>query len=73
MSFIGLVQQELKIEGEQPEAMEDDDLDLMLPAKKKKPKKVEFVDECDSAEKDDGEQTLFFNIYLIRIFLKASL
>ncbi|GAA6106857.1 eukaryotic translation initiation factor 2 subunit 2 [Tachysurus ichikawai] len=45
---------ELKIEGEQPEAMEDDDLDLMLPAKKKKPKKVEFVDECDSAEKDDA-------------------
>ncbi|XP_027023248.2 eukaryotic translation initiation factor 2 subunit 2 [Tachysurus fulvidraco] len=45
---------ELKIEGEQPEAMEDDDLDLMLRAKKKKPKKVEFVDECDAAEKDDA-------------------
>ncbi|XP_017323169.1 eukaryotic translation initiation factor 2 subunit 2 [Ictalurus punctatus] len=45
---------ELKIDGEQPEVMEDDDLDLMLPAKKKKPKKVEFVDEGDVAEKDDA-------------------
>ncbi|KAF4070577.1 hypothetical protein AMELA_G00286930 [Ameiurus melas] len=45
---------ELKIDGEQLEMMEDDDLDLMLPAKKKKPKKVEFVDEGDVAEKDDA-------------------
>ncbi|KAK2840802.1 hypothetical protein Q7C36_012381 [Tachysurus vachellii] len=45
---------ELKIEGEQPEVMEDDDLDLMLPTKKKKPKKVEFDNECDAAEKDDA-------------------
>lgn len=54
-NWVLLVNQELKIEGEQPEVMEDDDLDLMLPAKKKKPKKVEFVDEGDVAEKDDGE------------------
>ncbi|KAG7332165.1 hypothetical protein KOW79_003999 [Hemibagrus wyckioides] len=45
---------ELKIEGEQPEVMEDDDLDLMLPAKKKKPKKVEFVEEGDAVDKDDA-------------------
>lgn len=32
--------------------MEDDDLDLMLPAKKKKSKKVEFVEEGDAAEHD---------------------
>lgn len=56
ISWIG--EQELKIEGEQPEVMEDDDLDLMLPAKKKKPKKVEFVEEGDLAEKEDGERTL---------------
>lgn len=46
--------QELKIEGEQQEVVEEDDLDLMLPAKKKKSKKVEFVEECDTVEKDDG-------------------
>ncbi|MCI4381135.1 hypothetical protein PGIGA_G00248180 [Pangasianodon gigas] len=45
---------ELKIEGEQPEVMEDDELDLMLPAKKKKPKKVEFVEDGDMADKDDA-------------------
>ncbi|KAK2898939.1 hypothetical protein QQF64_031698 [Cirrhinus molitorella] len=44
---------ELKIEGEQQEVMEEDDLDLMLPAKKKKQKKVEFVEESDTVEKDD--------------------
>ncbi|KTG33146.1 hypothetical protein cypCar_00033649 [Cyprinus carpio] len=44
---------ELKIEGEQQEMMEEDDLDLMLPAKKKKQKKVEFVEESDTVEKDD--------------------
>lgn len=53
-----MVDQELKIEGEQPEVMEDDDLDLMLPAKKKKPKKVEFVEEGDAVDKDDGEWKL---------------
>ncbi|TSL97318.1 Eukaryotic translation initiation factor 2 subunit 2 [Bagarius yarrelli] len=36
----GEEREELKIEGEQPEVMEDDDLDLMLPAKKKKAKKL---------------------------------
>ncbi|XP_026099860.1 eukaryotic translation initiation factor 2 subunit 2-like [Carassius auratus] len=44
---------ELKIEGEQQEMMEEDDLDLMLPAKKKKQKKVEFAEETDTVEKDD--------------------
>lgn len=53
--FIG--DQELKIEGEQQEMMEEDDLDLMLPAKKKKQKKVEFVEESDTVEKDDGMKT----------------
>merc|ERR1739838_800621 len=33
---------ELKIEGEQTEVLEEDNLDLMLPAKKKKSKKVDF-------------------------------
>lgn len=51
--IIGLFQ-ELKIEGEQPEVMEEDNLDLMLPDKKKKTKKVEF-DEGDIMDKDDGE------------------
>lgn len=46
--------QELKIEGEQPEVMEEDNLDLMLPDKKKKTKKVDF-DEGDTLDKDDGE------------------
>ncbi|XP_076847653.1 eukaryotic translation initiation factor 2 subunit 2-like [Brachyhypopomus gauderio] len=45
---------ELKIEGEQHEVVEDDDLDLMLPAKKKKSKKVEFVEEGEAVEKDDA-------------------
>ncbi|XP_015220650.1 eukaryotic translation initiation factor 2 subunit 2 isoform X1 [Lepisosteus oculatus] len=45
---------ELKIEGE-TEAIEDDDLDLMLPTKKKKPvKKVEFQDESELQDRDDG-------------------
>lgn len=43
---------ELKIEGEQTEALEEDGLDLMLPAKKKKSKRVEF-DETE-LEKDDA-------------------
>ncbi|XP_051759469.1 eukaryotic translation initiation factor 2 subunit 2-like isoform X2 [Ctenopharyngodon idella] len=44
---------ELKIEGDQQEIMEEDDLGLMLPAKKKKSKKVEFVEERDTVETDD--------------------
>ncbi|XP_077079371.1 eukaryotic translation initiation factor 2 subunit 2-like isoform X1 [Siphateles boraxobius] len=44
---------ELRIEGDQQEIMEEDDLDLMLPAKKKKAKKVEFVDERDTVEQED--------------------
>ncbi|XP_071392540.1 eukaryotic translation initiation factor 2 subunit 2-like isoform X3 [Centroberyx affinis] len=44
---------ELKIEGEQTEVLEEDDLDLMLPAKKKKPKKVDF-EEGEILEKDDA-------------------
>lgn len=46
--------QEFKIEGEQPEVLEDDNLDLMLPTKKKKSKKVE-IDEGDALDKDDGK------------------
>ncbi|XP_030640652.1 eukaryotic translation initiation factor 2 subunit 2 isoform X3 [Chanos chanos] len=45
---------ELKIEAEPSEGMEEDDLDLMLPAKKKKAKKVEFHEESDTVEKDDA-------------------
>ncbi|KAF4109697.1 eukaryotic translation initiation factor 2 subunit 2-like [Onychostoma macrolepis] len=44
---------ELKIEGDQQEMMEDEEFDLMLPTKKKKSKKVEFVEESDTLEKDD--------------------
>ncbi|XP_038864466.1 eukaryotic translation initiation factor 2 subunit 2-like [Salvelinus namaycush] len=44
---------ELKIEGEQSEAAEEDDLDLQLPAKKKKSKKVDFQEEGEILEKDD--------------------
>ncbi|XP_048037619.1 eukaryotic translation initiation factor 2 subunit 2-like [Megalobrama amblycephala] len=44
---------ELKIEGDQQEIMEEDDLGLMLPIKKKKSKKVEFVEERDAVETDD--------------------
>ncbi|XP_056102709.1 eukaryotic translation initiation factor 2 subunit 2-like [Rhinichthys klamathensis goyatoka] len=44
---------ELRIEGDQQEIMEEDDLDLMLPAKKKKAKKVEFVEERDTVEQED--------------------
>ncbi|XP_051986557.1 eukaryotic translation initiation factor 2 subunit 2-like [Xyrauchen texanus] len=44
---------ELKIETEPPEAFEDDD--LMLPAKKKKTRKVkDFQEDTDSQGKDDG-------------------
>lgn len=45
---------ELKIEGEQTEAIEEDDLDLVLPTKKKKPKKVDFQEEGEDLEKDDA-------------------
>ena len=42
--------------------MEEDDLDLMLPAKKKKPKKVDF-EEGELPEKDDGNAvTLSFAV-----------
>lgn len=44
----------MKIEGEQTEVLEEDNLDLVLPTKKKKPKKVDF-DEGEPLEKDDGE------------------
>lgn len=44
---------ELKIEEEQQEMMEDEEFDLMLPTKKKKSKKVEFVEESDTVERDD--------------------
>ncbi|XP_034027610.1 eukaryotic translation initiation factor 2 subunit 2 [Thalassophryne amazonica] len=46
---------ELKIEGEQAEVPEEDSLDLVLPAKKKKPKKVDFDDReaLEALEKDD--------------------
>ena len=35
--------------------MEEDDLDLMLPSKKKRHKKVEFEEGTETLEKDDGE------------------
>ncbi|XP_029974394.1 eukaryotic translation initiation factor 2 subunit 2 [Salarias fasciatus] len=44
---------ELKIEGEQTEALEEDNLDLTLLPKKKKSKKVDF-DEGEPLEKDDA-------------------
>ncbi|XP_063065151.1 eukaryotic translation initiation factor 2 subunit 2-like isoform X2 [Engraulis encrasicolus] len=44
---------DLKIESEPSEAMDEDDLDLMLPAKKKKSKKVDF-DEGELLEKDEA-------------------
>ncbi|KAJ8259221.1 hypothetical protein COCON_G00182330 [Conger conger] len=45
---------ELKIEVEQSEPLEDDD--LMLPAKKKKSKKVDFQEGDDIQDKDDGQE-----------------
>ncbi|KAJ8358875.1 hypothetical protein SKAU_G00154000 [Synaphobranchus kaupii] len=45
---------ELKIEVEQSEPLEEDD--LMLPAKKKKPKKVDFLEGDDIQDKDDGQE-----------------
>lgn len=41
--------------------LEEDNLDLMLPTKKKKSKKVDF-DEGEILEKDDGEKTLHLHI-----------
>ncbi|KAK7884328.1 hypothetical protein WMY93_027451 [Mugilogobius chulae] len=50
---------ELKIEGEQTETLEEDNLDLMLPAKKKKQRKVEFdegeLEKDDALEDDDSK------------------
>ena len=43
--------------------MEEDDLDLMLPAKKKKPKKVDF-EEGELLEKDDGEDHAKSSLYM---------
>lgn len=43
----------LKLEGEQPEPMEEEGVDLILPAKKKKSKKVEFEEGQETPEKDD--------------------
>lgn len=48
--------QDLKIEGDAPEAVEpEDDLDIMLGNKKKKRKNVKFPDEDEITEKDEGE------------------
>lgn len=47
-------EQDLKIESEITELADEDDLDLMLPTKKKKPKKVDFQDEGEMLEKDEG-------------------
>lgn len=48
--------QDLKIEGDVPEAVEpEDDLDIMLGNKKKKKKNVKFPDEDEIMEKDEGE------------------
>ncbi|KAJ0064123.1 hypothetical protein NL108_000970, partial [Boleophthalmus pectinirostris] len=50
---------ELKIEGEQTEPLEEDNLDLVLPQKKKKQRKVEFnedeLEKDDTLEDDDGK------------------
>lgn len=50
---VSVLNQELKIEGEETELTEEDSLDLMLPTKKKRQKKVDF-DEGELLEKDDG-------------------
>lgn len=48
--------QDLKIEGDVPEAVEpEDDLDIMLGNKKKKKKNVKFPDEDEIMEKDEGK------------------
>ncbi|CAL8323808.1 unnamed protein product [Merluccius merluccius] len=44
---------ELKIEGEQPEPVEEEDVDLMLSAKKKPVKNVVFDEGLETPEKDD--------------------
>ncbi|KAK0137761.1 Eukaryotic translation initiation factor 2 subunit 2 [Merluccius polli] len=44
---------ELKIEGEQPEPVEEEDVDLMLSAKKKPVKNVVFDEGLEMPEKDD--------------------
>ncbi|CAG6021213.1 unnamed protein product [Menidia menidia] len=48
-----VLKQELKIEGEQIEPVEEDGLDLVLPTKKKRQKKVDF-EEGELLEKDDA-------------------
>ncbi|KAL4655740.1 Eukaryotic translation initiation factor 2 subunit 2 [Arapaima gigas] len=45
---------ELKIEVEQSEPAEEEDLDLMLPAKKKKSTKVDFKEEGETQENDEA-------------------
>ncbi|XP_064156495.1 eukaryotic translation initiation factor 2 subunit 2-like [Anguilla rostrata] len=45
---------ELKIEGEASEPLDDDDMGITLPAKKKKSKKVDFLEEGDTQEKDES-------------------
>lgn len=51
-------EQDLKIESEITEAADEDDLDLMLPTKKKKSKKVDFQDEGEMLEKDEGSPSV---------------
>ena len=45
--------QELKIEEEPSEMPEDDD--FLLPAKKKRSRKVDFLEDVDSLSKEGGE------------------
>ncbi|KPP74418.1 Eukaryotic translation initiation factor 2 subunit 2-like [Scleropages formosus] len=45
---------ELKIEVDQPEPAEEEDLDLMLPAKKKKSTKVDFKEEGEAQDNDEA-------------------
>lgn len=54
--------QDLKIEGDVPEAVEpEDDLDIMLGNKKKKKKNVKFPDEDEIMEKDEGKSITQLN------------
>ena len=47
-------EQDLKIDSDHTEPVDEDDLDLLLPTKKKKSKKVDFQDEGEMLEKDEG-------------------
>lgn len=60
MNYSGTVSlQDLKIEGDAPEAVEpEDDLDIMLGNKKKKKKNVKFPDEDEIMEKDEGKSVI---------------